>query len=237
LFEENQSNWKEDFVEPYYIEELGCNGLTASDIAKSLQTEARVIRQKLIKREFIDRIKSQGFQAITVVMANDINGLGFEEVLMDVQAAKFFVGKYDSPIGDAYLAFLLKIEQRVSEYIARIKSDPILLSLSEGIRLREIQMEQEQRLKVQERKVTKLEGDTNQISEAILNSQLNQIQKKLLKDCIDARAESLGDIRYAGAIQRDLKARFGLNKTNDKWYHLAQRHYEEANNFIGRWGY
>ena len=224
-------------MEPYPIEALGCDGLTAADIAKSLGIEARVVRQKLLKRDFIDRIKSQGFQAITTVMSNNTNGLDYEEVLLDINASKFFVGKYDSPAGDAYLAFLLKLEQRVAEFDSDVKADPVMRSLAEGIRLRQIQMRQEERLREQETKTALLENRTVYIEKALLDSQLSQVQKSLLKDSIDTRARSLGNIKLAGAIQRDIKALFGLNKTNDKWYHLAQRHYEAANNFVGRWGY
>jgi hypothetical protein len=236
-FEGNRDSWQENFVEPYPIEALGCDGLTGADIAKSLGIAPSDVRKKILSRGFIDRLKTQGFKALTTVLVNKSNDLDYTEVLLDVNASKFFVGKYDSPAGDAYLAFLLKLEQRVAEFDSDVKSDPIMRSLAEGLRLRQTQMRQEERLKVQETKTAVLEDRAGTIEESILDSQLSQVQKRLLKDSIDTRARSLGSIKLVGAIQKDLKEKFGLNKTNDKWYHLAQRHYEEANNFVGRWGY
>jgi len=77
----NFDAWQENFVEPYYIEELGCDGLTAADIAKSLGAAPADVRKKLLGRGFIDRLKAQGFQALTTALANKSNDLEFTEVL------------------------------------------------------------------------------------------------------------------------------------------------------------
>ena len=83
------------FVKPYYVDHLGCDGLSAADIGRSLGTSASKIRRKLEDRGFIDRIKSQGFQAIPTGLTNNSNGLEYTEYYLDKAAAKFFVGKYD----------------------------------------------------------------------------------------------------------------------------------------------
>lgn len=119
-----------NFVRPYFIEELGEEGLTAADIAKSLGVEPNDIRKKLEKRGFIERIKSQGFQARTTVVANKVNGLEYTEYVLDVAAAKFFVGKYDSPAGDAYLAFLIRLERKVDELDVMTRNDPLLQQIA-----------------------------------------------------------------------------------------------------------
>jgi leucyl aminopeptidase len=229
-------NEPHNFVEPYEIEELGCDGLLASDIAKSLKIPATEVRRKLKERGFLERIKSQGFQAMAIAMTNDINNLQFEELALDTAAAKFFVGKYDSPTGDSYLAFLLKLEQMVCELDAEIKSDSLLQAIAHTMTLRRRQLLQEKRIKEQEEKTKQLESKTLVIEEHLLESQLTQSQKKRLKDLIDAKANACGSIKFAGVIQKDLKSHFELNATNDKWYHLAQRNYESACIFVERWG-
>lgn len=227
-FSEDKSN-RGEFVEPYFIEKLGCEGLSASDIAKSLGVNPGDVRRKLLKRDFLDRIKTQGFRAMTIVMVNDINDLEYEEILLDTRAAKFFVGKYDNEKGDSYLAFLLRLEQKVDELDAEIKGDLLLQEIANTMNLRRIQLIQERRLRTQEVK-------TVVISDIILDSQLTQPQKKRLKDLIDAKANACGSIKFAGAIQRDLKDHFDMNATNDKWYHLQQRDYEKACRFVEDWG-
>jgi len=225
-----------NYVEPYYIEALGCDGLTAADIAKSLGVDASAVRRKLLKRDFMDRIKRQGFQAVTFVITNDTNGLDYEEIALDVPASKFFVGKYDNDSGDGYLAFLLRIEQKVDELDAEIKADPVLRNIAETLNMRRRELITAKKLREQEMKTAKLEVVTATIGEDILNMQLSQVQKRRLKALIDAKANAYGSIKFAGMIQRDLKEHFNLNVTNDKWYHLAQRNYEKGCMFVERWG-
>lgn len=128
------------FVKPYYIPELGCEGLTAADIAKSLKTEPAKVRRKLEERNFLDRIKAQQFQARPIGRLNENNGLQFTEYLLDTAAAKFFVGKYDSELGDAYLGFLIKLESTVQELDVLTKNDPLLqqIAATQQLRLRQL---------------------------------------------------------------------------------------------------
>ena len=244
-----------NFVEPYFIEELGEVGLSATDIAKSLVAEAKSVRRKL-REGFLERIKAQGFQGVLVSTPNKTNGLDFEEIYLDVSAAKFFVGKYDTPTGDAYMGFLIKLEKALIERAVLIQSDPILRSLNEGVKIRVKQMEQEKRLVVQEKKTelleekasllsekatvleekaTVLEKKSQELSDALLDMPLNNTQFNCLKEYIDAKAQALGSLKTAGVIQRELKEHFGLNKTNSCWYHLPQRNYEAAVAWVGNW--
>lgn len=120
-----------EFIAPCERDEFdGELGITAEEIARSLETEPRVIRQKLRDRGFIDRIEAQGFRAITIGMVNKVNGLQFDEILLDSAAAKFFVGKYDSAIGDAYLAFLIRMETRVNTVLAEAAKELYRVSCS-----------------------------------------------------------------------------------------------------------
>lgn len=88
----------------------------------------------------------------------------------------------------------------------------------------------------QEKRIEALEGRVDSVDERVLDSTLSVPQKKILKDLIDSRARSMGGIRLAGSIQKDLKSKFGLNATNDKWYHLRQGDFEEARDFVSNWG-
>lgn len=103
------------FVKPYYIEELGCEGLSAKDIAISLDADPSKVRRKLADRGFLDRLKTQSFQALPIGLPNETNGLQYTEYYLDVNAAKFFVAKYDSELGDAYLAYLIRLENAYNE--------------------------------------------------------------------------------------------------------------------------
>lgn len=215
------------FVRPYYIPELGDEGLTANDIAKSLGTDGKNIRKKLMSRDFMARIEAQGFK-VAIGTLNNINGVAYEEAMLDTAAAKFFVGKYDSELGDSYLAFLIRLERSVNELDVLTRNDPLLqqIAATQQLRLRQLQ---------QEKRIEALEGKTEDLHDSILDCILSVPQKATLKDLIDSTARAKGDIAFAGRIQKDLKEKFNLNATNDKWYHLRQRDYEAACNFVKAW--
>jgi len=217
------------FVKPYFIEELGCDGLTCADIAKSLGIAACDVRKKLVTRGFIERIDKQGYKAKTFVLANKTNGVEFNEYALDVDAAKFFVAKYDNDMGDAYQAFLISLEKQVTELDVLTRHDPILRSIAETQRLRLQQILIEKQIKEHAEKITSLEDNTS-------NMPLNTIQKKHLKKLIDSTGYAFGDPKFIGRIQRDLKDYFDLSTTNDKWYHIAQKDYKKALDFVRSWG-
>lgn len=218
-----------EFIKPYFIEELGEEGLCATDIAKSLGIEAARVRRKLEDRGFVERIKAQGFQALPIGRVNEINKLSYTEYLLDTAAAKFFVGKYESDLGDSYLAFLIRLEKGIDELDVLTRNDPLLQQIAATQRLRLRQLQQEKRIEA-------LEVRTEDIHASILNSILSVPQKENLKTLIDGRARSMGSIKFAGQIQKELKEYFNLNATNDKWYHLRQQDYSSACNFVSDWG-
>lgn len=225
----NITIFEDHFVKPYFIEELGCDGLLCEDIAVSLKSRPADVRKKLIERGFLDRIKIQGFQATAIAAASKSNGLDFTEYALDVDAAKFFVGKYDSFEGDRYLGFLVRLEKKVTALSTLTKNDPVLRNLSEAISIRVEQLEHAKKIQAHEEKIVCLE-------EGQESMMLNTIQKKHLKKLIDSTAYAYGDPKFIGRIQKDLKRYFGLNTTNDKWYHIAQKDYEKAVEFVRSWG-
>lgn len=220
---------KRSFIEPYYIEELGCYGLTAADIAKSLDAEPKHIREKLRNRIFSDTLETLCLRAVEYTTPNKTNGLQYEEIALETQAAKFFVARYESVLGALYLKFLLDMEKKAQELEALTESDPLLRYIAATARLRQSQIHQERQLK--EHSVA-----IEDLKEVQLDSILSVPQKKNLKELIDAKGYSLGSAQFIGSIQKDLKKYFGLNTTNDRWYHIKQRDYEAAISFVSRWG-
>ncbi len=193
---------KNNFVEPYYIQELGCLGLSASDIAKSLNAEPRAIREKLKARDFLERIKDQGFTAIAIAMANKTNGLPFNEFFLDVSAAKFFVAKYDSTEGDAYLAFLINLEKKVDNLKELSLKDPLLATMLHIQSIRVKQLEQDEQIRTlqlvseqQTKLLSNLTASSNYVSalgflktklKSVSNSQASALGKRASKLCRDA---------------------------------------------------
>lgn len=124
---------KVSFIKPTYFEALGEDGLTAKDIADSLGVGLRAVHQK-IKRQWNDE-KDQDFRVITNVIANDSNSLPVESYIFTTMAAKAFVARWRSDVGDSYLKFLLQCEKAVLNEL------PILLK-----RVRELERNEHLRL-------------------------------------------------------------------------------------------
>lgn len=110
---------KEVFVQPHYIEELGCDGVTAEEIATSLGTQAKHVRQKLRDHpnETLESLKS-----VSLYLKN-INGVEYEEFLLSTAAAKFFVARYESELGDGYLEYLIRLDMAVEQKLRQYEKD------------------------------------------------------------------------------------------------------------------
>lgn len=103
---------------PHYIEELGCDGLTAEDIARSLKTSVNNVRRKL-REGNTDLLKLLNYQ---IRLMKNINGVEYEDYYLSTPAAKVFVARYENETGDAYLEYLIRldmaVERRCKEYEA-----------------------------------------------------------------------------------------------------------------------
>jgi len=120
------------FCPPHYIEELGCDGLTAEEIAMSLSALVGDVRRKL--RED----KNETLKSLKVVISKkvNINGLEYEEFFLSTAAAKFFVARYENDIGDGYLEYLIRLDMAVEKkckeyelaYIEKAKKTLVLES-------------------------------------------------------------------------------------------------------------
>lgn len=120
------------FCPPHYIEELGCDGLTAEEIAVSLNTRVNEVRRKL-KDEKNETLKSLKVEITTL---KNINGVEYEEFYLSTAAAKFFVARYENDIGDGYLEYLIRLDMAVEKkcreyelaYIEKAKKTLVLES-------------------------------------------------------------------------------------------------------------
>lgn len=84
-------------------------GLTTQDIADSLGIGVGNVRQKLTSRGMLDRLKSLNLKIFTIANFNS-NGVAYDDYVLDVNAAKFFIAKYENKRGDAYLKYLVDVE-------------------------------------------------------------------------------------------------------------------------------
>ena len=113
-----------NFVEPHFIEELGEEGLTLHEIAKSLQIEFKHIREKLVDRKHIEKLNIVKLQYAAIATYNENNKL-IDSFAFSVDAAKFIVAKYDNELGDSYTAFLIQCEKTLREINKKVLSNPI----------------------------------------------------------------------------------------------------------------
>lgn len=109
---------KSNFVAPRYIEELGCDGLTAEEIALSLGTLVGDVRRKLREQP------NETLKSLKLVISKkvNVNGLEYDEFFLSTAAARFFVARYESEMGDGYLAYLLSLESAFELLNNRMKS-------------------------------------------------------------------------------------------------------------------
>ena len=145
------------FVKPHYIEELGCDGLTASEIANSLNIDADAVRKKL-RGDFIHRMKS--LNLLERRMKN-INGVEYDEFLLSTDASRFFVARHESDLGDGYLIYLLGIEktyEKLKEENALLKTK--LLGQKDQTLLLAEQSTLKDKLKEAEAKIEVLTAET-----------------------------------------------------------------------------
>lgn len=120
------------FCPPHYIEQLGCDGLTAEEIATSLGTQVKHVRQKL--RDYPNGTLTS-LKSVSADLKN-INGVEYEEFFLSTAAAKFFVARYENDIGDGYLEYLIRLDMAVEKkcreyelaYIEKAKKTLVLES-------------------------------------------------------------------------------------------------------------
>ncbi len=102
------------FISPRERSELnGDLGLSTHEIAKSLGTDAKTIRKKLIAQNFISRTERLGYRVVPFGSINNSNKIGYTDYILDLKASKFLAAKWNSQLGDDYLNYLLTLEEKL----------------------------------------------------------------------------------------------------------------------------
>jgi len=99
------------FVEPHYIKELGCEGLTSDEIAKSIGM------QKGHMHTLIERLRQDG-DLIEVSNLETLNSNGVKVKLyaVNIEDAKFIVTQSSTKIGRKYCRYLIEQEKKALNY-------------------------------------------------------------------------------------------------------------------------
>ena len=95
------------FVAPHFISELGCEGLTLHEVAKSLGIEF-----KHAKEAFTKNINKYDGVKISASSGNPINPT-VETYVLCTDDAKLFVASYNNDLGWAYRKFLIQCEKAI----------------------------------------------------------------------------------------------------------------------------
>lgn len=116
-------------IKPYYIEELGCEGLSVSNIASSLKTDRKHILQRMRRPAFKALIDCNEYRMITrknvfpSIEGKLVKQGRPEQVcFLETRAAKALVATYASKEGFRYLDFLFNCEQVVLEQLPQLRA-------------------------------------------------------------------------------------------------------------------
>lgn len=205
------------FISPHFIEELGCDGLTAEEIALSLNAPVDAVRKK-IRYGFSERLKSLNLLCRRM---KNINGVEFDEFFLSTQAAKFFVARYDNEIGDAYLSYLLAIEDLFETLLDKIKIRR--LSYADVISI------------IEEAPLISLENESlkqeRAAAEEADNEPITKEEYELLDRTANATLRHQGRFReaYKRGFKREILSKFYLPGEREGTYtYLPRKNYKAA---------
>ena len=146
------------FVKPHFIKELGEEGLTLHEVAKSINIEFKHAKEK------IERMIEKGRITVAVyTTSNETNGLDVKSYYLNTDNAKFFVAKWDSDIGDAYTKFLIQCEKAVEKMQTVIKLPTQLELAKQVVQLLEQQEHQIKALETSQQNNAKLTKENKKL--------------------------------------------------------------------------
>lgn len=103
---------EDNFVTPHFIAELGEEGLTLHEIAKSLGKEPRHVK------EVFERLQVAGFiEGAQACTFNNINGVAVSTQALVTEEAKLLVTQSNTKEGILYCKFLIKCEKKLKEIV------------------------------------------------------------------------------------------------------------------------
>ena len=98
----------------------GESGLTAHEIARSLGVEPKVVLKKLRRDKWLNSPK---WWAVPYVTSNSSNGTKATGFALNTRAAKAFVARWASDLGDAYLDYLFDCEEVVERSVPKMATE------------------------------------------------------------------------------------------------------------------
>ena len=114
------------FIKPHFIDILGEDGLTAYEIAQSLDIEVKHVHEKL-KRSAWKSATSWNDCIVAYTIEQEIQEVtghtykrGVETYALSIRAAKAFIARWENNLGDGYLDFLFDCEQAATEILPKI---------------------------------------------------------------------------------------------------------------------
>jgi len=112
-----------NYVQPRPLEQLdGAVGLTLHDMAKILGVTFQVVREKAKRPVFWKMVKHMNSLAKVYTLINDVTGLPFESIAMELSLAKMFIAKWDNEMGWSYLRYLGTCERIVEEMVPKLQA-------------------------------------------------------------------------------------------------------------------
>ena len=116
----NQITVSDNKIKPYFIEALGCEGLSSMDIARSLNLNHKVVLQRFHRKHFKKLCNDVGFILASRCAEVKTRGRPSKIYLLETNAAKAFVATHGSLEGHKYLQFLIACEQVVLEELPKL---------------------------------------------------------------------------------------------------------------------
>jgi hypothetical protein len=127
-----------NFIQPHFIECLGEDGLTAHEIALSLDVDLKHVHEKLRRGKWFHKdTKAFRVVAYTTMAKSKENFDGtcaereFETFALSTSAAKAFVARWENFRGDGYLNYLFECESILPEALAKLKDTTEKLKAAE----------------------------------------------------------------------------------------------------------
>jgi len=198
------------FVKPYFIEELGCEGVSLHDIAKSLGVEFKHVKEKFCRMLSDNRVKSL-FASYTAY--NENNRL-VESYCLATETAKFFVAKWDSEIGDAYCRYLIECEKVVD----------VLADCSPELRFM-FKMDIEQRRQAKE--LAQVQATLQAAGSSLQDATLTSSQIQALEVLFSELHKVSNDPKVASRTKRAIKEQFlQCAKSGCTYKDVAAKHFD-----------
>jgi len=130
------------FVTPHFIEELGCEGLTLHEVARSLGIEFKHAKECLEKNlEDYTAVEVSTQQAIQEVTGHSY-ARTIKSYVLSTEDAKFFVSGYNNEIGKSYRKFLIQCEKALLQTRQPVKPPTQLELAKQVVQLLEMQEHQ-----------------------------------------------------------------------------------------------